>query len=379
MITVMKTVISNILVGILLFAMTELLYSSLAWWFFSPTDIWIFEHPGQTVRFDAIRGYALRQTASRFARITRGKVEYVGTLVGNAQGLPDRDDFTAGRAAGINHRYAVFGDSFTSAQFINKNWPDTSEDLFASEGERIQLLNFSTHAGGLANWASLIEGVLVRDDYMLDGLIFAVYGDDLERKFTIADGRDRNRMAFGRISGWDPATYPDSYTAAKELLAAQEINATYILSSEKFDAALAGSWSPQRYWEFKVYTALVYQLQRLRHTLEHMLDPNFSPGQTRLIESIREYAASRALPVLVVYLPGLAEASGKSSQHLQQVRMFAQQLNADFIDGRNSFVDLKAGQLQELWFKHDEHWNQAGSDLFASFMVRQLRTWPVAR
>ncbi|MGB5306794.1 MAG: hypothetical protein WBO57_11180 [Gammaproteobacteria bacterium] len=375
----MKSVTGNLLVGILFICIIELVYSFFAWWFFAPTDIWIYENAGQTMRFDAIRGYALTPVASRFARITRGEVEYIGTLAGNAQGLPDRDNFTADRPAGVKRRYAVFGDSFTAAQFIDNNWPDTTEDLLASAGEPVQLLNFSIHAGGLANWASLVEGILAREDYELDGLIFAVYGDDLERTFTIADGRNRNRIAFGRVSGWYPASYPGSYAQAKDILDAQEIKATYILSSAEFDAALAGSWQPQRYWEFKVYTALLYQLRRLWRAVVPLLDPNFSAGQLRLIDTINNYTTTRGLPVLVVYLPGQAEASGKTSQHLSRARMFAQQLGADFLDGRDCFAHLDSNRLRELWFTHDEHWNQAGSDLFAGFMADQLRTWPRAR
>ena len=378
MIRIMKTFIGNILVGILLIGITELLYSFLAWWFLPATDVWIFEHAGQTVRFDTIRGYTLRQIPSRFARITRGEVEYIGTLAGNVQGLPDRDDFTASRPAGITRRYAVLGDSFTSAQFISKNWPDRTEDLFASDGEPIQLLNFSIHAGGLANWASLVEGILAREDYKLDGLIFAVYGDDLERTFTIADGRDSGHFAFGRVTGWNPAGYPDNYKAAKELLDVQEIKATHIISSEDFNAALTGSWRPQRHWEFKVYTAFAYHLHRLWRSVATAIDPQFSPGQNRLIESIRAYATAQSLPILVVYLPGRDEAAGASGRHLQQVRKFAEQLGADFLDGRDSFAQLGADRLQALWFKHDEHWNQAGSDLFAGYMARQLSVWPSA-
>ena len=372
----MRVAAINVLVGILLLVLCELLYSTLIWLFYAPTDIWIYEDVGQTVLFDTVRGYRLGQRPARFARITKGNLEFLGAFRGNSEGLPDRDDFAAERPSGITRRYAVLGDSFTSAQFIRQNWPDKTEDLSAASGERVQLLNFSVHGGGLANWVSITEGLLDKESYCLDGLIFAVYEDDLDRTFTIADGRSRSRMGFARVSGWDSAHYPRSFDEARALLDAQEIKATYILTHSEFNAALAGEWRPQPFWEFQFYKAFTYLARRWWQGRESNLSPAFSPGQVRLIETIRGYSDARGLPVLVVYLPGREQVAGSAGPHFSQVRQFAERLDAAFVDGRNAFSGLEPDALRQLWFEHDAHWNQAGSDLFARFMTRQLDTWP---
>jgi len=366
----------NVLVGVVLLVLCELLYSTLIWLFFPPTNLWIYEDAGQAIRFDPVRGYRLGPRPARFARITRSKLEYVGSFRGNAQGLADRDDFAVECPPGDARRYAVLGDSFSSAQFIRRNWPDTVEDMSARSVQRLQLLNFSVHGGGLANWASMTEGLLEKDGYCLDGLIFAVYEDDLERTFTIADGRQRSRMGFARVPGWDSAQYPHSFNEARALIDAQEIKATYILTSREFDAALAGDWKPQRSWDFKLYRAFSYLARQWWEGRESAPAPALSPGQLRLIEGMRTFSQARGLPVLVVYLPGREQAAGNAGRHLPQIRHFAELMNAAFVDGREAFAGLEGDALQQLWFEHDAHWNQAGSDRFAAYMSRQLETWP---
>jgi len=369
-----KLLQTNVAAFILLAALTELLYSGLAWLFFSPADIWIYEDVGRTVQFDHVRGYTLTRTPSRFARINNGEIEYVGSFSGNAQGLPDRDDFSIHHPGSGLRRYAVFGDSYTAAQYLANNWPDRTEDLLNAKDIRTQLLNFSTHGGGLANWASNLTGILARDNYQVDGLIFAVYDDDLERTFTLADGVDRDKLAFGNMASWSPADYPANREQASAFLDQHEINASYILSKDAFDAALAGNWRPQRYWEFKILKAARHQLSKLWQALREQTD--FSPGQLNLITAIRQYADQSELPVLVVYLPGLEQATGAAGRHYQQAIDFAALLDAGFLDGRKAFETCTATQLQDLWFKNDAHWNQRGSDTFAEYMARHLSEPP---
>ena len=383
-----KIVWVNLLVGSLLIALVELVYSSGAWLFFPTKDIWIFEHIGETVRFHPVKGYDLTRTSSRFARITAGKTEFVGSFVGNAQGMPDRDDFTITRQTSGTHRYAVLGDSYSSAPYLGITWPDRVEDAFNSEDRRLELLNFSTDGGGLANWASNIDGLLAAEGYEIDGLIIAVFGDDLRRRFSIADGRDRKHYAFARVPGWNPAKYPQTRQAANRLLDSHEIRNAYNLNTAEFDAALAGAWQPDTPWEFKLTGAVRHYIphwwrkyQRYlaspRHN-EHPRDASgsgFNTGQLELIASIRRYADSRAIPIHVLYLPDLAEASGKSSQHLREVKAFAELLHARFTDGRAAFSGIEPDNLNPLWFPNDKHWNQAGSDTFAEFMTQQINNW----
>ena len=383
-----RTLLLNLLLGVTLFGVVELVYSALAWLFFPSPDIWIFEEVGRTVRFDAIRGYTLTRTPSRFARITHGDIEYVGEFRGNAEGMPDRDDFTPERPPGAVGRYAVFGDSFSSAQFLATNWPDRAEDLLRDAGMALELLNFSTHGGGLANWVRNLQGILAQDKYEVDGLIFAVYGDDLERKFTLAEGRHRERFSFARVPDWNPADYPRTYAQARDLLERHEIRTAYILNREEFEAALAGDWEPERFWEFRLLKAAGFHLSRLWQAIQDHIAgrlqadkalSRFNRGQLRHIETIRQYAASRNLPVWIVLVPGQEQAAGEPDPGDDLTREFATRTGAEFIDGRLAFAGFEPDALQDLWFGYDEHWNQAGSDAFAAFMATYLLRMTRAR
>ena len=43
-----------------------------------------------------------------------------------------------------------------------------------------------------------------------------------------------------------------------------------------------------------------------------------------------------------------------------------------------AFSDIAPDERHALWFPYDQHWNQAGSDVFAEFMTLILASWPVA-
>jgi hypothetical protein len=178
-----------------------------------PDPYWIYEDSGRTIRFDPIRGYRLSSTPSRFARISHGEVEYVGHIRGNNQGFPDRDDFHPRRERADGARLAVMGDSFTSAQFIEMNWPDRVEERIAASGGRITLMNFAVDGAGLANWWSILRGIIEPEAYELDGIIFACYWGDLRRPFTFADHTVGTRANLTRLRTDDPKVRPRSLTA----------------------------------------------------------------------------------------------------------------------------------------------------------------------
>ena len=89
---------------------------------------------GASRRYDPVRGCLLAQHPSRTAIVaSNGLIETEGIVKGNNRGFPDRDDFQLERGKAETRRYAVFGDSMTSAQFLKRNWPDMAEDLASEE------------------------------------------------------------------------------------------------------------------------------------------------------------------------------------------------------------------------------------------------------
>ena len=156
---------------------------------------------------------------------------------GNAQGFADRDDFTPKRGRPGVRRIAVFGDSFTAEEHLGQNWPDRAEDLARDRGEPVELLNFAVSGAGLANWWSVLTKLVAAEDYELDGVVFAVFGGDLRRKFTVWDHRGGDHPFFGRAPHWDPSTYPRTLDEARPFL---KPHPGHILSREAFETGPPG-------------------------------------------------------------------------------------------------------------------------------------------
>lgn len=358
---------------------------------------YLVEETGRTVRFDPVRGFRLTSTPSRQARITHGVVEYVGVLRGNNQGFPDRDDFGPKRDDPValpkeghtnpeSLRIAVFGDSFTAAQFLDVNWPDRVEDMAREAGFPLRLFNFSLDGGGLANWAHIVVHLLEKEAYELDALVFAVADDDLERTFIIADHLNYDCHQFGYLQTWCFEDFPKTIEEARPLL---NQSRGYFVSPEQFDAALEGRWRPDypEPWRPHVALAMLFGLARLLGLIETPswapYDPGpplpeiFDPGRADAIEAIGRFAESRGLPILVVRVPvQRAVFQGERvEKDMVEVHEFASRLHAAFIDGLPVFDSLDERAKTDLWLPYDGHWAQPGSDVFAAFMADVLRTW----
>lgn len=365
-----------------------------------PPTVYVIEDTGGTVQFDPISGYRLARTPSRQAQVTFGELEYIGVLRGNNQGFADRDDFGPQRNKPGCRRLAVFGDSFTAAQYLAMNWPDKLEDIAEQEGVCIELPNFAIDGGGLANWWSILTRLIAPEEYQLDGIIFAVYADDLVRDFYIAEHRGYQQHTFNYIPSWDPETWPKTLEEARPLLDHRYGN---ILPPDTFDQAIKGKWRPAQpprpwrpYVALKAASLLSAIADRLKSALSvdavsaAVLPPDdlFAPGQQRFIEEIAGYARARSIPVLVVAVPDrgplLFNAAtkrplGETGFVRQDIIAFAERLSADFVDGSEPFVGLDQDAIRAHWLPYDTHWGQAGSDRFAAFMFDVIQEWGQTR
>jgi len=381
---IIKVVVVNMLVFVLLYSVIELSFSSYRYFFTdtAPESFVLYEHPGETIKFDPIRGIYLTEIPSRIVRLIHGKVEYSGFFRGNAQGFADRDDFSIKRSSGSERRLAVFGDSFTTANMepINApNWPDRVEDLCAASGSRnLVLLNFGVDAGGLANWASILRGIVVKDKYEVDGLVFAVAWDDLDRKFAMFDQIDPKRFMYARASSWDVSAQPRTRSEALSLLE-KDTNPgnRYVVSPSEFDAYLAGHWWP-RVWKFRVTERIVWLHARSKFGIPKPIE-GFEAGQLALIDEIRRLAEENSWPIAVAYIPNREELLDPGAlSRIEKCKRFSELLGATFLDGREAFRGLSRQQILEDWFRVDGHWNRGGSDRFADFMASRLQSWIVA-
>jgi hypothetical protein len=379
----LKVVLVNILALGTLYGVLEVSYSTYSYFLrdSSPRSYSLFEHPGETVRFEPNMGFLLTETPSRVARITRGQVEFAGSFRGNAQGFADRDDFTTHRLIANQRRIGVLGDSFTAATMepLNSpNWPDRVKDMDrAGNGQPLVLLNFSVDGVGLANWASILRNIIVKERYELDGLIFAVAWDDLDRKFAVFEQTDSKEFAYAQIPNWEVRSQPRTLLEARSLFKNHGMPNVYALSPTQFDAALSGQWKPRR-WRFRISERLIGLADPLLQHFEMARKPlsGFEPGQLALMQEIRQLADENSLPLAVVYIPFREELLDPGyPSNVERTHQFSEILGARFIDGREGFRGLTSQQIKDNWFPWDGHWNHFGSDRFAGFMAAQIPNW----
>ena len=380
-----RLVLINVLVIFVLFAVVELAYSTYVYLTANQSArVWAAEDSGRTIRYDPVKGYTLTRTPSRFTNIAHGVLNYVGTIQGNNQGFPDRDDFFYGRKSPDQRRYAVLGDSFTAGNFLSHNWPDRAEDILSAQSLDVDLLNLSGDGWGLGNWTSIVDGMLGVEPYELDGLIFAVWTWDLARKFTYSDHRGQQRRAARYASGWNPDTHPQSEEEALAALDGTGPASSSIISTEEFDALLRGETAIEAKWQFAltemVKSVLQPTVQTLRKSWQgEAWDQRFGcngetdPDKLELFETIKNFASERDLTIDVVYIwsrEGLIDGNPVTDLcRMENARDFADRIGARFINGGDVFAGIQRDQLKQLWLPNDLHWGQGASDLFASFMA----------
>jgi hypothetical protein len=344
-----------------------------AWFHFTGrgNSEWFFEESGRTVHFDAVSGYRLTAVPSRWTRITNGVVEYVGTLYGNNQGYPQAHDFTARRERPGQRRIAVLGDSFTAARFLAVNWPDRAEQELKRDGHPLELLNFSVDGGGLANWWSVLTRLVGPQGYELDGVVFAVFDNDLYRRFLFAEDRGYTSHMYGRTPNWDRAGLPQTFDDARRFL--RTAAGSHIVSRAEFDAVLRGERpaSVPRPPLRPVIARLVWHLL-LDYFRPAKLPDRWDAGQLDMMLDIRQFLQERNIPAAVVYMPGREGLLKGAPQLERAARDFSSRIGAEFWDGTEPFHRTQPRQIRSYFFPYDAHWNQTGSDLFADFMARRL-------
>lgn len=329
-------------------------------------SIWIYSGD-KTFKFDPVRGFRLTTDVTMESRITNGEIEYVGASHGNSVGYPGHD-FTPKRQD-QRRRFAVFGDSFTHGVMLPRTWPDYVENLTGNDARPVELLNFSLTGGGLGNWWSIVKNEMPA--YQLDGVIFAVYQDDLFRSFTMAHTADR-KMWVGRTPTWNPALNPKTLGAARHCCLPEAGQRYFIFDESGFWRALSGEWRPGDWFIQQELRAI----KERKMIYPQLPPPNAENDKWRqaMIKDIAAWIGEQHLTAIVVYLPsrdGLL-ARQDDSIYKADTRRFAEAIGATYHDSSALYASMTDNEIRAHFLPHDGHWNLAGSDLLATYVRRLL-------
>lgn len=326
----------------------------------------VYEGNGATLRFDPVRGFRLPNTPLPYMAFDGGNLEVSGDWRGNNQGYPDALDFPEDAPEDGLFRVAVLGDSFTAAPYPGVNWTNRVNERFAAAGIPVRLMNFAVYGAGLANWWGIVTKEWRGADFGIDAVVFAVFWDDLYRKFChyvpAGDG-----INFGEARSWEPDSWPKTEAEARR----RSSRAALVVPPDRF----ATLWeSPPRPRPLPYFSLALY------HTLwpsryEAKVNAGvFEPGQRRLMEDIASALRERGLPAMVASLPPLGFYAPMPDLSPDKAA-FAAMLNAKKVDGAVPFHARGQAAADALYYPRNQHWNQEGSDLFAEYMAGEIRVW----
>lgn len=339
-----------------------------------------FESPGVPVlRFDPATGYRFCDRPFRMTALYDGNIEYLSQLRPNKLGFLDNDTPTPERRKPDAFRVVVFGDSFTDGWFLDMNWPNRLEQLARQQDLPVELLNMAQGGTGLGNWAALLDEVLLKDNYDIDAVIFAVFEDDLVRRRTFLDFARDDTLLVGRAATWRPDSFPRT---REEALAQGRRSPVRMLSPAAFEHVLSAKRAPLMpilLTSARMFLPLLAAGEQDRQTDLKSADRH------ALMRDMASDLARQQWPALVVVLPRSTivapprELVGIDHYYAPElvadIRDFAKLLNAPAVDGSGMLAGLTLAEADKLWHPNDTHWNQAGSDRFARFMLPVLAEW----
>jgi hypothetical protein len=301
-----------------------------------------------------------------------GDVLSQGVLRGNSDGFADPRDFAGPREAQGEVRLAVLGDSFTAGRFVERNWPGRAERALAARGRSVRLLNLGVDGGGLGNWDSILRGYVEARRVELDGVVFAVTCDDLDRRFiwwddTLAQSwtPPDASMAVAHKQTWELAA--DPFAGPREW---QPRNPEWQgVTPAQLDDVLTGRWVPRVERPLRPYL-----LWRSRAVLGAALSPfvrvaraepagGEEAARGRVVADVRAVLAAHRWPALVLAFgtdPRRAEA-------------FAKAIGADYVWAN----DLRFEPEDRI--PYDGHWSQRGADKFGDHAAGLLDAWLARR
>jgi len=356
-------------------------------------SFYAFEEPAN-LAFDPVMGYKYTSRPAKMACVLFDEIQWSVTLKGNNYGFPDADDFSPHRTK-AGRRVLVLGDSFTGQPVCDELWPDYVEKLAARDGRGLELLSLAAGGYGVPNWTSLLENLVIRENWDIDEVVFAVYeGDDLERTFMFG-GRCGGSPVLAHLDKW---TIPSPADDAMPAFTADPKNFVpgenaLVLSKVEYERFLRRG-RPDRYPRRaeRPHLARLYlfdTVQRLSEGIsarlkayiraDSRLSPEGSP-RLRLTEEMRpiydrlKAAVSRiGKPVKVIYIPYKPEIVADDGYlGYDRVQDFAAFLGAELHDARNAFRPLSRRERMACFFHIDAHWNQGGTRLFGHYVYRDV-------
>lgn len=348
---------------------------------FTPVERFVFNklpfYGENSVSFDSISGYRWNKNGVTVRKQAMETTVFENTFRGNNYGMHSKREYLPQKRYPNIKRWIVLGDSFTDAYFLRNNWVDVVDGLSRQSADSIELYSFSINGGGIKNWYQ-IYNQLVQPNFEFDGVVFAVFGNDLNRDYFVMHQQEEKTLQ----RYYD--TVPNRETIQNDI---KEIRNDNEIVNAKISRKLYTSsllnYLYRRYLEMKFYQSLKKSTQELTHNFlapyEKRIDELYFEkkyGQKfslmkEMVESLKKSGKS----IILISIPeefGLQiNQQGKKTAIQSELMWLCQEYDMKYIDGYKLL--LKPNITKPSFIPFDGHWRQAASD---SFAVRLYRRHP---
>ena len=339
-------------------------------------------------QFDTIRGFRWLPGEWRMTKVMNNEVLYDRMFVPNRQGYSSKVDYHRKKQNNEVFRFIVLGDSFTSGEYLEMPWSDKLNQLSKNKyNDCAEFYSFSINGGGIVNWHSIFHKE-VAPNYEFDGVILAVFGNDLERNFFVMEHAQEtgyagyldhipvNRSQFLKndLPKLPPLAPYKSDTTINKMVADAR---AYTNSKSRF------SFKPDLYlFRLILFSPFIIQNHfAWRAFLNQHLSPmdrevtqgeiltSLGERKLQMLNEIIAYCTEHNKEVIISilpYEPAIHEMEkGKVLTYSLYCKYLTDVYGVNFFDGVTPFSSLTEQEVDDCFLNYDVHWTQKGSDFYA--------------
>ncbi|MCO5249560.1 MAG: hypothetical protein M9887_11515 [Chitinophagales bacterium] len=342
---------------------------------FAPVERFVFDklpfYEENSVSFDSIAGYRWNESGVTVQKQAMEATVFENTFRGNNYGMHSKREYLPKKQHPNIKRWIVFGDSFTDAYFLRNNWVDVVDSLFRQSADSTELYSFSINGGGIKNWYQ-IYNQLVYPNFEFDGVVFAVFGNDLDRDFFVMNQIGKKTLQ----KYYD--TIPNYFTVSVDTKSISTNDNQKVLIFDHYQYLYISrfyNYLYRRYLEIKYYFSYKKSTKDLMTRYIHPIKSEINEEYFKtkygekyfLIVDLLEKISQSGKTIILVSIPeeyGLSlNGKGKATAIQSELIWLSQKYNTKYIDGYKLL--LKSTNTDSQFISFDGHWTQATSDSFA--------------
>jgi hypothetical protein len=323
-------------------------------------------------KFNRNIGFEWSQQQATVFKYAGEKLIFKNTFKGNNYGFHTAIDFSPKKSPNVK-RWIVFGDSFTDGYFLQRTWVDEINTMYKEDSILVELYSFSVNGGGVRNWNQIYHEI-IDSNFEFDGVIFAVFGNDLKRKFFVLHQDEDHEL----YKYYDHIPSQEEVDLDLKKSLNNDLGFMHLFKKEFIYTSKICNYIFRKFLEKQFHTYYTYNQNALQNEFitsndtliinEKYLTDKYQNNFQVFMELINTIKGQDKEVVLlsIPELNGLKmNLKDQKTQIQKELYWIASQNELTLIDGYQLMIHSAVKSLDSLYFKNDGHWNQVGTNEFA--------------